>query len=153
MLLMLSVRSPIYILKLNSSPDLENPATCFYTKGLSADQIALDKAYEWKICKCFTKNGKAIELCLNSRFIAFQRLWRAYSGFRKNAISLRFLRRREETGKSCREWAPPNRVQLYRGTFKELVALPRPALESRARDPNQQSRKALPSFFGYSQGL
>lgn len=150
MLLMLSVRSPIYILKLNSSSDLENPATCFYTKGLSADQIALDKAYEWKICKCFVKNGKVLELCLNSRFIAFQRLWRAYSGFRKNAMSLRFLRKREETGKSCREWTPPNRVHLYMGTVNTEV---RPALDSRSRNLNQQSRKRLPSFFGYSQGL
>jgi hypothetical protein len=140
---MISLRSTIYVLKLNSSSDPENPSTCFYTKGLSAGQIALDKAHGWEIFKCYMKNGKSVELCLNSRFIAFQRLWRAYSGFRKRVINLRFLRKREETGISSREWSPPNRLHLYKDTIITL----------QPRAPNQQSRKRLPSFFGYSQGL
>lgn len=140
---MLSARSTIYILKLNSSSDPENPSTCFYTKGLSAGQIALDKAHGWEIFKCYMKNGKSVQLVLNSRLIAFQRLWRAYSGFRKRVINLRFLRKREETGISSREWTPPNRLHLYKDTI----------IPFRPRAPNQQSRKPLPSFFGYSQGL
>ena len=140
---MLSARSTIYILKLNSSSDPENPSTCFYTKGLSASQISLDKARSWEIIKCSMKNGKSVQLVLNSQFIAFQRLWRAYSGFRKRVINLIFLRKREETGKSSRKWKPPNRLDLY----KDTIVMYRP------RAPNQQSRKRLPSFSEYSQGL
>jgi hypothetical protein len=140
---MLSARSTIYILKLNSSSDPENPSMCFYTKGLSASQIFLDKARGWEIIKCSMKNGKSVQLVLNSRFIAFQRLWRAYSGFRKRVINLRFLRKREETGISSREWSPPNRLHLYKDTIIVL----------RPRAPNQQSHKRLPSFSENSQGL
>ena len=138
---MLSARSTIYILKLNSSSDPENPSTCFYTKGLSASQIALDKARSWEIIKCSMKNGKSVQSLLNSQFVAFQRLWRAYSGFRKRVINLIFLRKREETSISSREWSPPNRLQLYRHTIASF----------RPQVPNQQSRKRLPSFSEYSQ--
>ena len=136
---MLSARSTIYILKLNSSSNPESPSMCFYTKGLSASQIALDKARSWDIIKCSMKNGKSVQHVLNSRFIAFQRLWRAYSSLRKRAISLAFLRKREETGKSSREWKPPGIFYLYR---QDLPV---------SQVPNQQSRKPLPSFSECSQ--
>jgi hypothetical protein len=104
--------SPIYILQLNTSPNKLNPTITFYTKGIRPSMIALDKAYSWEISRYTLTNGKPVNCIISHQFIAFQRLWRAYSVFRRRVKSLFFLER-ELTGERLDDWRPPIKGSLY----------------------------------------
>ena len=103
---------PIYILQLNTSPNKLNPTITFYTKGICPSMIALDKAYSWEISRYTIVNGTPVNCILSHQYIAFQRLWRHYSAFRRRVKSLFFLDR-ELTGERLDPWRPPTKGSLY----------------------------------------
>ena len=103
---------PIYVLQLNTSPNKLNPTVTFYTKGIRPSMISLDKAYSWEISRYTLINGKPVNCIISHQFIAFQRLWRAYSIFRRRVKSLFFLER-ELTGERLDDWRPPIKGSLY----------------------------------------
>ena len=107
-----SAQPPIYILQLNTSQIPSKPALSFYTNGIRPRLIALEKAHGWEISRYTLINGTPVNCILSHQFIAFQRLWRHYSSFRRRVKSLRFLRDREVSGFKL-SWSPPTKGCLY----------------------------------------
>jgi hypothetical protein len=105
--LFINKMSPIYMLKLNKSSDLERPQLSFYSQGINAQCISFSNITHWSIMKVLVIRGKPVSFCLNKHFIALQRLMKLYSRFLFSLRSLRVLRLREETGKMPRWRAPP----------------------------------------------
>lgn len=102
----------VYLLQLNTSPNKLKPTITYYTTGINPSMIALDKAYGWEIFRCNFVNGIPINCIISHQYIAFQRLWRAYSSFRRRVKSLFFLER-ELTGERLDDWRPPTKGSLY----------------------------------------
>ena len=102
----------VYLLQLNTSPNKLKPTITYYTTGINPSMIALDKAYGWEIYRCNFVNGTPVNCILSHQFIAFQRLWRSYSVFRRRVKSLFFLER-ELTGERLDDWRPPTKGSLY----------------------------------------
>jgi len=104
--------SPIYMLKLNKSSDIERPQISFYAQGMNAQCISFSNITHWSILRVLIVRGKPVSFCLNKHFIALQRLMKLYSRFLFSLRSLRVLRLREETGKMPR-WRAPLKGALY----------------------------------------
>ena len=114
--------TPIYVLKINRSPDIRRPQVSFYTQGISAQCIHLQNVIHWSIEKITIVNGKPCPTSLSKYFLAFQRLVKHYSRFLLSLRSLRVLRRLEETGR-LPVWRPPPRGALYSAeTFGSVMS-------------------------------
>lgn len=98
---------PIYILKINRSPDICKPQISMYVRGMDVRCIAFENVIHWTICRTEFPKGNAVLTSLNRHFIAFQRLAKSYFRFLLRVKSLRFLRERELTGKSLLWRRPP----------------------------------------------
>lgn len=104
--------APIYILKLDRSPDILSPQISMYVRGMDVQCISFKNVIRWTICRTVFPKGDAVSISLNRHFIAAQRIIKSYCKFLIKVKSLKFLREREETGKSL-IWRKPRLVTLY----------------------------------------
>ena len=86
-------------------------AYAYYTRGIKPTNIPLHDIVGWSIYRQVFSGRKSAQFSLKRHFIAFQRLWRAYSDLLRRVRSPRFVLRREVEGIRLR-WPPPT-ATLY----------------------------------------
>jgi hypothetical protein len=92
--------------------DLHGNAYAFYTRGIKPTNIPLHDVVGWSIYRQVFSGSKSAQFSLKRHFIAFQRLWRAYSALLRRVRSPRFILRREIEGPRRLVW-PPLMATLY----------------------------------------
>ena len=92
--------------------DHHGNAFAFYTRGIKPTNIPLEGIVGWSIYRQVFSGCKSAQFSLNRHFIAFQRLWRAYSALLRRVRSPRFILRREVEGARRLLW-PPLMATLY----------------------------------------